>query len=99
MKRVIAIIAIIGALIVVVLGGNYFLNFETPDYVKEYTEVVQQKEEPKEEVKELDLIEKAGQELERINAELDTEEAKLLEDKKAIETRLEKLRETRASFQ
>lgn len=45
MKRVIVIAAIA---IVVVLGGNYFLNFETPDYVKEYTEVVQQKEEPKE---------------------------------------------------
>ena len=45
MKRVIVITAIA---IVVVLGGNYFLNFETPGYDKTITEVVQQKEEPKE---------------------------------------------------
>ena len=46
-----------------------------------------------------DVIDEAKKELDRINAELDTEEAKLLEDRKAIDARLEKLRETRVSFQ
>jgi preprotein translocase subunit SecF len=57
-----------------------------------------------------DVIDEARKELERINAELDKEETQLLEDIKVIEaeaqakvadkkTRLEKIRETRSSFQ
>jgi len=48
---------------------------------------------------EQDAIEKAKQELERINAELDTEEAKILEERKALDARLEKIREARLGFQ
>ena len=59
---------------------------------------------------ETDLLDIAKQELERINSELDAEETRLLEDIKAIEAeaqakivekkaRLEKIRETRGSFQ
>ena len=61
-------------------------------------------------VVEEDLIDAAKKELERINGELDTEETQLLEDIKTIEAealakvaekkaRLEKIRETRSSFQ
>jgi gamma-glutamyltranspeptidase len=59
---------------------------------------------------ERDLIDEAKAELERINAELDAEEMRLLEEKAAIEAeaaakleavekRLEQIRETRVSFQ
>jgi len=48
---------------------------------------------------EQDAIEKAKQDLERINAELDTEEAKILEERKALDARLEKIREARLGFQ
>ncbi len=65
-------------------------------YEKEATlEVV--KEEP--EVIEEDTIEKARQELERINAELDAKETELLQERDAIDAELERLRETRVSFQ
>ena len=64
----------------------------------------------KEVVQEVDVIDSANTELERINTELDQEETRLLE-KKAInkadfeekqlelENRLEKIRKTRTSFQ
>lgn len=51
------------------------------------------------EVLEKDLIDKAREELERINSELDLEEAKLIQEKEAINSRLESIRETRESFQ
>ena len=61
-------------------------------------------------VQEVDVIDSANTELERINTELDQEETRLLEKKannKAdfeskqleLENRLEKIRETRTSFQ
>lgn len=63
-----------------------------------------------EEVLERDLIDEAKAELERINAELDAEEMRLLEEKAAIEAeaaakleavelRLEQIRDTRLDFQ
>jgi len=59
---------------------------------------------------ERDLIDEAKAELERINAELDAEETRLLEEKAvieaeaaaqldAVEKRLEQIRDTRVSFQ
>jgi uncharacterized membrane protein YgaE (UPF0421/DUF939 family) len=58
-------------------------------------------EEVVEEVKEVtpDVIEKARLELERINQELDVKETELLEQRKQIDAELERLRQTRVSFQ
>jgi len=58
-------------------------------------------EEVVEEVKEVtpDVIEKARLELERINQELDVKETELLEQRKQIDVELERLRQTRVSFQ
>jgi len=50
-------------------------------------------------VEELDVVEEAQKELERINAELDAEESRLLQEREAIDTRLEQIRETRVFFQ
>lgn len=49
-------------------------------------------------VEEMDVIDAAKAELERINTELDLEEQKLLEEIKNREERLEQIRETRMSF-
>ena len=65
-------------------------------YVREDTVEVIEAEEPTVEV---DTIEEARKDLERINAELDVKEQELLEQKKAIDAELERLRETRVSFQ
>ena len=78
--------------------------------VTEVTNIREYVEEEAVEVTPLDIIDKANEELARINAELDGEETRLLEDIKAIEAeaqakvvekkaRLEKIRETRSSFQ
>ena len=64
----------------------------------------------KEVVQEVDVIDSANTELERINTELDQEETRLLEKKASnkadfeekqleLENRLEKIRKTRTSFQ
>jgi hydroxylamine reductase (hybrid-cluster protein) len=52
-----------------------------------------------EESVEADVIDAAKLELERINKELDLEETRLLEERDAIDARLERIRETRTSFQ
>jgi len=52
-----------------------------------------------EEIVEADVIDAAKLELERINKELDLEETRLLEERDAIDARLERIRETRTSFQ
>lgn len=49
-------------------------------------------------VEEVDVIQAARAELERINKELDLEEQKLLEEQAAITARLDEIRETRMSF-
>lgn len=88
---------IIGILVVVMMAvALAFRNSEPVTYVKEQVEV--QEPQP-EEIVEEDTIEKARQELERINAELDAEEQKLLDEIKEREVRIEKIRETRMSFQ
>ena len=64
----------------------------------------------KEVIQEVDVIDSANTELERINTELDQEETRLLEKKASnkadfeekqleLENRLEKIRKTRTSFQ
>lgn len=66
----------------------------TAEYQKvEVIEVVEEIEEN------IDVVDSAKAELERINAELDEEEAKLLLEIDEREARLELIRETRTSFQ
>ena len=73
-------------------------------------EVIDKEESVKEVAQEVDVIDSANTELERINTELDQEETRLLEKKASnksdfeekqleLENRLEKIRETRTSFQ
>ena len=52
-----------------------------------------------EEVVEVDIVESAKLELERINLELDAEESRLLEERERIDSQLEQILETRTSFQ
>ena len=71
---------------------------------------IDKEESVKEVVQEVDVIDSANTELERINTELDQEETRLLEKKASnkadfeekqleLENRLEKIRKTRTSFQ
>ena len=92
MKNITVALVAVG---IVIIGGFYYQNsqVELPSYVREVTEVIP------EEVVEEDSIEKARKELERINAELDAEEQTLLNEIKEREDRIEKIRETRMSFQ
>ena len=71
---------------------------------------IDKEESVKEVIQEVDVIDSANTELERINTELDQEETRLLEKKASnkadfeekqleLENRLEKIRETRTSFQ
>lgn len=80
------------------------------EVVKIDKEVIDKEEFVKEVVQEVDVIDSANTELERINTELDQEETRLLEKKASnkadfeekqleLENRLEKIRETRTSFQ
>lgn len=91
MKTIIMALVVVGVMVALL---NLPSNTVTT-YVKESTVEVQ----PVEEVIEEDTIEKARQELERINAELDAKETELLEERAAIDLELERLRETRVSFQ
>ena len=52
-----------------------------------------------EETEQVDVVEKANAELERINNELDAEETQLLQEREAIDARLERIQEIRSSFQ
>ena len=80
------------------------------EVVKIDKEVIDKEEFVKEVVQEVDVIDSANTELERINTELDQEETRLLEKKASnksdfeekqleLENRLEKIRKTRTSFQ
>jgi hypothetical protein len=51
------------------------------------------------EEEELDVVEESRKELERINNELDQEEQKLLEERQALDARLDEINSIRASFQ
>ena len=75
-----------------VIGG---IIYYAPTTEFEAIETVIEKEE---EVIEVDVIEQARVELERINQELDLKEQELLEQRKAIDAELERVRETRQGF-
>ena len=103
---------IIGSLVVVVLLGGitYGILNEQASIVVQNVQPEVETVEQVEETVEVDMIEAAKAELERINTELDAEETRLLEDKAAveakaaaevaeIESKLEQIRETRTSFQ
>ena len=88
MKR----LAIVAIVLTAILGGvaltqidNEPVEFTAPQVIEKEVEV--------------DLIQKAQEELERINQELDAEEQKLLQEIKDRETRIENIHKTRASFQ
>ena len=100
------VIALCFVLVVGVVAGVEALNRSNSlEVVKIETE-----ESFEEVVQEVDVIDSANTELERINTELDQEETRLLEKKASnkadfeekqleLENRLEKIRETRTSFQ
>ena len=92
------IIAVIGIVVVMGLAVYYKDSSPLPEYVKEQVtlEVTNSPEIPE---SSKDVITKAQEELERINAELDAKEQELLEERKAIDAELERLRQTRVSFQ
>ena len=96
---------VVGVGVVIVIGllnERATVEAVNPKVEKEVVEV-----QPEQEV---DVVEAAKAELERINIELDEEETRLLSEKEAveaqaaaevaeIEARLEQIRETRTSFQ
>jgi len=100
------VIALCFVLVVGVVAGVEALNRSNSlEVVK-----IDKEESVKEVVQEVDVIDSANTELERINTELDQEETRLLEKKASnkadfeekqleLENRLEKIRETRTSFQ
>jgi len=100
------VIALCFVLVVGVVAGVEALNRSNSlEVVK-----IDKEEFVKEVVQEVDVIDSANTELERINTELDQEETRLLEKKASnkadfeekqleLENRLEKIRETRTSFQ
>lgn len=87
-----------GFLATILLGvAVYGISMDVPSeiFVKNEREVVEEVEVEEE----LDIIEESQKELERINAELDAEESRLIEERNEIDVRLEKIIETRKSFQ
>jgi len=105
------VIALCFVLVVGVVAGVEALDRSNSlEVVKIDKEVIDKEEFVKEVVQEVDVIDSANTELERINTELDQEETRLLEKKASnksdfeekqleLENRLEKIRETRTSFQ
>jgi hypothetical protein len=100
------VIALCFVLVVGVVAGVEALNRSNSlEVVK-----INKEESVKEVIQEVDVIDSANTELERINTELDQEETRLLEKKASnkadfeekqleLENRLEKIRKTRTSFQ
>ena len=100
------VIALCFVLVVGVVAGVEALNQSNSLEVDK----IDKEEFVKEVVQEVDVIDSANTELERINTELDQEETRLLEKKASnkadfeekqleLENRLEKIRKTRTSFQ
>ena len=94
----------------VVVAGVEALNRSNSLEVVKIDKEESVKEVVQEVVQEVDVIDSANTELERINTELDQEETRLLEKKASnkadfeekqleLENRLEKIRKTRTSFQ
>lgn len=87
------VMAVIGGII---MFGSVNSN-STMLYEAELTDEVVASSTPA--VESRDVVEEARQQLERINQELDAEETILMDEIKQRESRLEKIRETRMSFQ
>lgn len=82
-------LGMIGGVTYILLGGN--------DYVAEQTNATSTVV-AEQAVEEIDVIDAAKAGLEKINTDLDQEETNLLEERAAIDARLERIRETRTSF-
>jgi nicotinamide mononucleotide adenylyltransferase len=104
------VIALCFVLVVGVVAGVEALNRSNSLEVVKIDKEESVKEVVQEVVQEVDVIDSANTELERINTELDQEETRLLEKKASnkadfeekqleLENRLEKIRKTRTSFQ
>jgi len=93
MKRIFGAVVGLGIVIglgYILLGGSTIEVVNEPQTLATSTSAVVEEE--------LDVIDSASIELERINAELDAEEQKLLQEIDARKARLERIRETRTSF-
>lgn len=90
--KTIIIATVVGSLII---GGILFNIPSTTEFVQESTEV-EITAQP--EVVEVDVIDSAKAELERINQELDAEEARLKEEIAERQSRIERIKETRQGF-
>ena len=104
------VIALCFVLVVGVVAGVEALDRSNSLEVVKIDKEESVKEVVQEVVQEVDVIDSANTELERINTELDQEETRLLEKKASnkadfeekqleLENRLEKIRKTRTSFQ
>lgn len=89
---------LLGIVAIGVVGGityfvpnDYSVQNVQPEVASTTQSVVDEVEE--------DALDKANQELERINTELDAEETRLLEERDRIDARLERILEIRSSFQ
>lgn len=85
---------VLGVLVALVFGGLMYLNPAETMVVTNPSEPIVEVEV----VEESDIVAEARRELERINVELDAEETRLLEEIKERQSRIEEIRETRASF-
>lgn len=94
MKTILIALVVVGVMALAVIYGY---PTETLKYVK--SENLEVQEVQPEEIVQEDTIEKARKDLERINAELDAKEQDLLKQRESIDAELERLRETRVSFQ
>jgi len=79
----------------VIIGGYLFLENQATPLVYQLERTATTTEEY---IEEVDVLDAAKAELERISQELDAEEARLLEERKEIDARLEAVRATRAGF-
>ena len=81
---------IFAVIIIVIVGVNVVLNLKSETSYFKAVEAVEDSVDLKEDtVKEVDKIEKAKADMERISLELDTEESKLLEEKATLEAEYE----------
>ena len=91
---------IIAALLVVVMGGLVLnAKFGQPvEVTNEKLDISTSTVEVVEETEEVDMIQAAKAELDRINKELDVEETRLLEERDKIDAKLEEIKNARTSF-
>lgn len=86
-----ALIGIGGMIVYSLLWGETTVEYQNDTATTTVVEMVEEEQ--------VDVVEKANAELERINTELDAEETQLLQEREAIDARLERIQEIRSSFQ